>query len=528
MFTARSVAQSSLSYLLTYALVAFSQYSIFPWVLVYFRSRKYESWAQVTIVFGLLVSTLNGGAFLGQVVAGRFAQLSGFYYSCLAACLITSYVALAFVSRFFFIISCFWMIGLSGGMLTCFSLSIDGRFQRKTVTQPVDQSIICFAFSTLLTAFLYDNHADAEFPCFYLAVTMLVASALAIGYIVMINRMTPKPPRAISSTSKELGMPTIKLSTNDADLEGAGSDYSGSVPPNFLSSCQGNLDKARRMYGKTQAWRAKYDVDNIFSMPQPSFHTVLKYYPHAIHGISLDGCTVCYELLGKGRAKELKATGISIDELVWHFNLRNEFVFRQLQAPETLAKAAAAAVPGAITPTRFPYSPDPALAPHVLPAPVPRLMTVIDVSGISMYSITTDVLAFIQRSGELLVLCCTRTFFLFPLPPSLQLTTMLLQARSSTTTTRSKWLDWWYVVRRAGSPRFGRSSRACCPRPCKRRSTSCTMHKAWTSISILRSDLGSTAGQTSILASRPTISPSWRWPRSGSGQPLHVARPRTV
>lgn len=75
-------------------------------------------------------------------------------------------------------------------------------------------------------------------------------------------------------------------------------EYTGPVPANFLSVCGGNIKKARAMYAKAKKWYQEKHLDVIFDMPQDNFDTILRLYPHAIHGYSLDGCAVCYEVLG--------------------------------------------------------------------------------------------------------------------------------------------------------------------------------------------------------------------------------------
>jgi hypothetical protein len=109
-------------------------------------------------------------------------------------------------------------------------------------------------------------------------------------------------------------------------------EYHGLVPSNFLSACNGNLINAQKMYSKMLTWRKTYKVDEILDIPQDHFHTILQYYPHAIHGYSLDGCAVVYEILGKGKLSELKKT-VDMNQLVWHFALRNELVFKKLMDP---------------------------------------------------------------------------------------------------------------------------------------------------------------------------------------------------
>lgn len=74
--------------------------------------------------------------------------------------------------------------------------------------------------------------------------------------------------------------------------------------------------------------------------------------------------------------------------------------FRKLLDPAKLSEAVKTAVPGAITPSEFPHklsSTDGASD-----VAIPRMMTVIDVGGIGITSLTTDVIGFIQKSGEMI------------------------------------------------------------------------------------------------------------------------------
>ena len=82
---------------------------------------------------------------------------------------------------------------------------------------------------------------------------------------------------------------------------------------------------------------------------------------------------VLYEVLGKADPKKLRNSGVNTDELVWHFVLRNEFALncykdkKQQQQKES----------------------------------VTEMMTVIDVEGISVSSVTSEVISFIKRSSDI-------------------------------------------------------------------------------------------------------------------------------
>ena len=167
------------------------------------------------------------------------------------------------------------------------------------------------------------------------------------------------------------------------------------VPNNFLLFFN-NPTLAKKSYKKSLKWRREHKLDSILSTRQDHFATILKLYPHALHKYSLDGCAVVYELLGQAKPQEIKALRITAEHLVWHFVLRNELLFQKF------------------LPT--PAAPGQGLAPGMdQEQGFGRMMTVLDVKGISIGDISTDVLAFIKQSGNQ----CTnsRTFTLLYHPP---------------------------------------------------------------------------------------------------------------
>ena len=168
------------------------------------------------------------------------------------------------------------------------------------------------------------------------------------------------------------------------------------VPNNFLLFFN-NPTLAKKAYKKTLKWRRQHKVDTILSNRQDYFATILKLYPHALHKYSLDGCAVVYELLGQAKPKEIKAIGISPDHLVWHFILRNELLFQKfLPMPVASGSGLVAGMDqeqGLGSEGSF-----------------GRMMTVLDVKGISIGDISTDVLAFIKQSGTVHILPYHCTF----------------------------------------------------------------------------------------------------------------------
>jgi hypothetical protein len=130
-------------------------------------------------------------------------------------------------------------------------------------------------------------------------------------------------------------------------------------------------------------------VDNLLQRPQKNVDHILKCYPHGLHGRSKDGCLVVYELIGQGNSRELVAGGVTPDDLLWHFNFRNEFIFKHLRTYNN--KGVLSAVP--------PIGPEGSQDEGV---PVERLLTVIDVKGIKISDISSDVLSFMQKSSEVI------------------------------------------------------------------------------------------------------------------------------
>jgi len=120
----------------------------------------------------------------------------------------------------------------------------------------------------------------------------------------------------------------------------------------------------------------------------------------------------------------LKQAGVSIEQIVWHFALRNELVFDRLLdpsyieslglQPEALAQThvnTAASVDRSKTgsivnstqqTSNSKINSSSSSSSNLATKPVRKLMTVLDVGGIGITSLNSDVIQFIKRSGELI------------------------------------------------------------------------------------------------------------------------------
>lgn len=165
----------------------------------------------------------------------------------------------------------------------------------------------------------------------------------------------------------------------------------GLPPKNFIDEYKGNIKKATAAYEKATNWRKENKMDNVFRIPQPSFHSILKFYPHAIHGKAYDGSIVLYEILGKARMKELNRVGVTVDNMVEHINLRNEFCFHRFHKNRVNQpfdpRCDSCVVKDELDPL------------HMHDEGV-KIMTVLDVGGIKLSDVTKDVLMFIKQSSN--------------------------------------------------------------------------------------------------------------------------------
>ena len=488
--TSRPV-QQGLSSLLTFGIVCFTKYSVLPWILLFLHSRKYESWAHVVVAYGLLLSSLNLGIYLGQSISSQSKPFTKAFHLLLFFTLTSSYSTIAFITRFPLTVILFFLVGMTGSMLVINGQTVDQRRNNFSFASIISSSssiptasqassssanggsefdsdvnsqryMIAFIFSTLVGAILYDTRPHVDFPCYFLSLFLTIVCMIITSYKVVRKvrrnrklsssgasaylqrraglsvgngtgrgrstgggtksnmsggRNNSKGGGTGGSGEKDKAIANFeeKILNNDnqANIDNLAQsmDYQGEVPINFYSACRGDLNKARKMYAKTLAWRQTYDVDNLMDLPQQTFYDILQYYPHAIHGYSLDGCAVVYEILGKGNPTGLKNCQVTIEDLVWHFNLRNELIFNKLTTEEYLNNVIndPKTVPGSITKTNFPY-PYPTNANGLISniegvkkeKYIPRVMTVIDVEGISISSVTTDVISFIKKSGEII------------------------------------------------------------------------------------------------------------------------------
>jgi hypothetical protein len=185
------------------------------------------------------------------------------------------------------------------------------------------------------------------------------------------------------------------------------------VPNNFLAMHSNNMTKAKKAFEKSLMWRRDNKVDRILVSRQNHFQDILSLYPHALHRFSIDGCAVAYELLGRAKLSEIKKKGITPEHLTWHFLMRNELLFQKYlhdgvkssslelgdsrNHDNTHRENSSSSSSSSSHNSKIKNTQSPSGIP-----PMGRMMTVLDVKGISISDITTDVISFIGQSSEIM------------------------------------------------------------------------------------------------------------------------------
>ena len=276
------------------------------------------------------------------------------------------------------------------------------------------------AFSALVSGIAYNPSVTVRFPSwkpvvFLLALTCVVVSLFALGRRREWRRVLPAWLQRLSGAGGGGEMRILEMEPGlenralldgdddedvetggirlmgdgDGDMDGDGDgDMDGDedepeveaevilpeglLPPeDFLEVCANDAAAAMAKYQGALTWRKRSRLTGLLDRPQEHFTSINELYPHAIHGKSRDNCVVCYEQLGRCDPSEIVRRGISPEMMVWHFVLRNEFVFRCLSVQEE-ARPEAPATPAVSRLSMASLDPD--VTPEILrptPSPTP-------------------------------------------------------------------------------------------------------------------------------------------------------------
>lgn len=174
-----------------------------------------------------------------------------------------------------------------------------------------------------------------------------------------------------AAESKEEGTdewPTIGVFEGLEDMDPADeAAIIAKMPPMFLAAEKGNQQKAEKRWLATIAWRREHDMKNILKKPHPKYDVIKKHFPHWFHMRSKEGYSVYIERSSKIDLKSLKAAGVSLEDLLYHYRFITEFMWVYLNKT----------VP-----------------------PKGRGVSIIDIEGMGMKDVGGEVLDFIKKASK--------------------------------------------------------------------------------------------------------------------------------
>ena len=366
---------------------------VFPWtvsiLLLENRDMKYMS-----VVYGILVSVTILGRYIGSMYPLDTKGDQGTVVPVArtqCTILFFAFLLLSASSRLLVVFLCYFSIGFASSSLGVLIRNhknyLHKRYRQRADNLSVEQevlrmNILSFIFCTLFSGICFNENTDSLLPGFFACLVAAIYFLFLLGKSAIKDLM--KLPifakltrgrimESIDGSSVNLsGAPTssdiVEIDIDEADVEP--SDI-------YIQAFKNDIAAAKKAYITRLKWRKLYNVDQVLSAPQKFFDEILENYPHAIHGRSKEGCAIVYECIGQGDPRKLISLGVSPEILLWHFNMRNEYIFRRL--------------------SKSSFGP---LDEDANSDPVTHLMTVIDVKGIGMSDFTADVLSFLKQSSD--------------------------------------------------------------------------------------------------------------------------------
>ncbi len=411
-----------LHYLASNGLDALCRFALLPWTVLLLRQslgrisdKDDSSWGIVMCAYGFMCSSLNAGRILGKYINKYWTNQSeynfnnqfytgGVHY---IGILSLAFLGMTLTTRYSVLLVVYFIIGYAGARICIFDSSTNNTYDKFIVSDSnvdnnrviasaatVDtngevatkRTLIVFIITSLASGVLYDKMEltlfPARDPC------RLVSFICFIIYILMTSNSIKKKAKNIGKSFNKLThlgrsnqpySPSSKYqgysSSSVRDVVDTNDElYEGVVPVNFLNFHK-DEGKARTAYSATLRWRKENSIESLLSLSQlDTFDNILTNYPHFIHGVSRDNCVVVYELLGRAKPSVLNNLGITPEMLVWHFMLRNEYIFQRVIPKYAGSKRSSDAL----------------------------LMTVLDVKNVNILDITANTVSFIKQSAEIM------------------------------------------------------------------------------------------------------------------------------
>jgi hypothetical protein len=164
----------------------------------------------------------------------------------------------------------------------------------KEKDENLERAMAMFFFASLLSGLLYIDSPNVRFPMFNHALLVVFVHTSMFFYNCVVRRVAKKKwkqnssPIIMMANNKNDNTKIIRDVNNNKSLEEEAEEeekkFDGPVPTNFVSTCNGDISKAKKMFAKSLVWRKKNKLHEIFETPMKNFNEILMYYPHAIHG----------------------------------------------------------------------------------------------------------------------------------------------------------------------------------------------------------------------------------------------------
>lgn len=337
-----------------------SHFILIPWLASYIAHAVDESWVKSVFHYGFILSTISIGRVMGWIVGALTKQEKPRYP---LVFLMIGFMGLSISTRLSLILLFSLLIGLggsvmgskdshlpttssthlenldaSGKLVTNITAGSQAETRQDVTTQ---RKIIVGAFIVLLSGLIYDENSmsPARGPCYigasWIAFVLIIRTIqlwMQQDKFNLKNRfkktfLSSKSPTKLPNVPQQnhhnhsqgnshsnLLQTTSTVQTNSSSQNVLKSTDTSSIkfdklPEAFLKFHNGDFSKAKDAYARTLAWRRDHRMDTLFEQPQPFFHEILQYYPHAIHGRSREGAVVLYEVLGQMKPQELTKLG---------------------------------------------------------------------------------------------------------------------------------------------------------------------------------------------------------------------------
>ncbi|CAH0477010.1 unnamed protein product [Peronospora belbahrii] len=175
------------------------------------------------------------------------------------------------------------------------------------------------------------------------------------------------------SRAKQLRIECVEITMGKSDGSSMGDDdeQAEELDSRFLAGCEGDVEEAKERYAATMKWRKEKDVDTILLRPSHVFTDMKECFTHFIHKKDRQGHPITFEFLG-GQRKAMHdfiGRGISEDEAIMHHVRLMEFMWN------------------VIDPRPFPEG---------------TMLKVYDIKGISMADLSSDVVNYTKKWGEVI------------------------------------------------------------------------------------------------------------------------------